>query len=124
MIIGTGIDIIEVDRVAEKVAKGNGFLEQVFSKREIEWCEARANKNQNYAARFAAKEAFLKATGKGMLLGLKLNEIEIANDADGKPEIVLTGGFKQIASEKGWNKIHLSMSHLQAMACAVVILES
>jgi holo-[acyl-carrier protein] synthase len=122
MILGTGIDIIEVDRVREKVSK-QGFREKVFSVNEIAFCEGRADKDQNYAARFAAKEAFLKATGKGLTLGHDLYLIEVVSDAIGKPEIALHGKFKQLASENSWNKIHLSLSHVQQMACAVVILE-
>jgi holo-[acyl-carrier protein] synthase len=122
MIIGTGIDIIEVDRVGEKAGR-DGFKNKVFSKSEIDFCEAQADKNQNYAARFAAKEAFLKATGRGLTAGFDLHEIEIVHDANGRPEIKLSGNFKKLALENGWNKIHLSLSHVQAMACAVVIIE-
>lgn len=123
MIIGTGIDIIEVARVAEKIGKGNGFKEKIFSRAEIEFCESKKNKAENYAARFAAKEAFLKATGLGLTLGYELNEIEIVNDTQGKPFVKLRGDFERQATGSGWNKIHLSLSHVQAMACAVVIIE-
>jgi holo-[acyl-carrier protein] synthase len=124
MIVGVGIDIIEVDRVAEKTGKENGFREKVFSAREIVLCEAQANKAQHYAGRFASKEAFLKATGKGLTLGLDLKDIEVIQDELGKPFIELHGNFREEALRNQWNKIHLSISHVQAMACAVVILES
>ncbi len=123
MIAGTGIDIIEVERVYEKVLKNNGFSDKVFSKLEREFCEQSGHPAQHYAARFAAKEAFLKATGKGLLGGHELSEIEVYHIGDGKPEIRLHGNFKQMAIESGWKKIHLSLSHVQAMACAVVIIE-
>ncbi len=123
MIIGTGIDIIEVERVAEKLRKENGFREKLFSADEISFCESKANKNENYAARFAAKEAFLKATGLGLTAGFDLCEIEIASDDLGKPLMKLYGDFQRQAHERGWNKIHVSLSHVQAMACAVVIIE-
>jgi holo-[acyl-carrier protein] synthase len=122
MIIGVGIDMIEVDRVMEKISKNNGFKEKVFSQREIDFCEAN-RKSENYAARFAAKEAFLKATGLGLLLGNDLSKIEIVNDVNGKPSINLDGNFKKEAEQNSWNKIHLSLSHLQQIACAVVIIE-
>lgn len=122
MIFGTGIDIIEVERVAEKIVKRE-FLEKVFSKNEIESCEPLPQKAQHYAARFAAKEAFLKATGKGLALGYDLCDIEIVNGDSGKPEIVLRGNFRQLAVENGWRKFHVSLSHVKAMACAVVIIE-
>jgi holo-[acyl-carrier protein] synthase len=123
MIIGTGIDIIEVARVAAKVRKENGFKSKIFSGAEIAFCESKPNKDENYAARFAAKEAFLKATGLGLTAGFELCEIEIGNDVLGKPFIQLHGNFQRKAAENGWNKIHLSLSHVQAMACAVVIIE-
>lgn len=123
MIIGTGIDIIEVERVEEKLRKGNGFREKVFSPAEIAFCESKVNKYENYAARFAAKEAFLKATGLGLTAGYDLCEVEVESDLLGKPSLRLHGNFHGQAQANGWNKIHLSLSHVQAMACAVVIIE-
>jgi len=123
MILGTGIDIIEVHRVAEKVGKNNGFREKVFSKDEIAYCESGGSREQRYAVRFAVKEAFLKATGGGLTFGYDLNEIEVQNNELGKPFIVLHGKFKTLASQHGWNRIHVSLSHVQAMACAIVIIE-
>jgi holo-[acyl-carrier protein] synthase len=122
MIIGVGIDMIEVDRVMSKVTKDSGFRELVFSKNEIEFCESNL-KAENYAGRFAAKEAFLKATGWGLLMGNNLCDIEIENDEFGKPSIRLTGEFKRKAEENSWDKIHVSISHLKQIACAVVIIE-
>jgi holo-[acyl-carrier protein] synthase len=124
MIIGIGIDMIEVARVGEKVSKENGFRQKVFSERECTFCEPRKDKDQYYASRFAAKEAFLKATGKGLTMGYELHEIEVISDSLGKPGIILHGNFETLARENGWNKIHLSLSHVQAMACAVVIIEA
>jgi holo-[acyl-carrier protein] synthase len=123
MIVGTGIDIIEVQRVAEKISKNNGFKEKVFSPAEIKYCEEVGNRDQSFAARFAAKEAFLKATGSGLTLGYDLFDIEVLGDELGKPTLTLKGSFKQIAEQSGWRKIHVSLSHVQAMACAVVIIE-
>lgn len=122
MIIGVGIDMIEVDRVMSKVKKDNGFRERVFSKYEIEYCESNLQ-SENYAGRFAAKEAFLKATGWGLLLGSNLCDIEIRSDDHGKPSIQLSGEFKEKAALNDWNKIHVSISHLKEIACAVVIIE-
>jgi holo-[acyl-carrier protein] synthase len=123
MILGVGIDMIEVERVIEKIDKNNGFKEKVFSENEITFCESKKNKKENYAARFAAKEAFLKATGLGLMLGHQLSDIEVVNDDYGKPSINLKGDIKLKALENNWNKIHLSLSHLQNTACAVVIIE-
>ena len=123
MIIGTGIDLIENARVAHKIGKNNGFKEKVFSANEIAYCESVTNSTQNFSARFAAKEAFLKATGQGIALGFDLNEIEIIHDEKGKPYIELHGIFKAEAIKKNWNRIHVSLSHVQEMSCAVVIIE-
>jgi len=123
MILGVGIDMIELDRVMEKIDKNNGFKEKVFSENEIAFCESKTNKKENYAARFAAKEAFLKATGLGLMLGNQLSDIEVVNDDRGKPSINLKAEFKIKSIENNWNKIHLSISHLQNIACAVVIIE-
>ena len=122
MIVGIGIDMIEVNRVLEKIEKNNGFKEKIFSLGEIEFCESN-RKAENYAARFAAKEAFLKATGLGLMLGYDLSQIEVVNDSNGKPHINLREDFKIQAEKNGWNIIHLSLSHLQEIACAVVIIE-
>jgi holo-[acyl-carrier protein] synthase len=124
MIIGTGIDIIEVDRVAHRVGSDNGFREFVFSKLEIQYCDSKASPFQHYAARFAAKEAFLKAIGKGWGRGLSLNEIEIFNEDNGRPCLRLTGQTEAELASLGIRVVHLSMSHLKTMATAVVILES
>ncbi|WP_236675957.1 holo-ACP synthase [Chryseolinea lacunae] len=117
------MDMIEVERVLEKVRKPNGFREKIFSPVEIAYCEAQPKPAESYAARFAAKEAFLKATGQGLLLGYELAEIEVVTDENGRPSLNLLGNFKAIARQNNWNKIHLSLSHLQHVACAVVILE-
>ena len=121
--MGVGIDMIEVSRVIEKIDRNHGFKEKVFSEHEVAFCESKKNKNENYAARFAAKEAFLKATGLGLMLGHELSDIEVVNDEHGKPSFHLKGDFKTKGAQHHWNKIHLSLSHLQNMACAVVIIE-
>ena len=123
MIAGLGIDMIEVERVAEKIGKEAGFRELVFSKKEIEYCDSKANKFEHYAARFAAKEAFLKAIGTGWASGTAFNEIEVFNDANGKPGIMLHGQTAITLATMGSKKILLSLSHLKTIASAVVIIE-
>jgi holo-[acyl-carrier protein] synthase len=124
MIVGTGIDMIEVDRVADKISKDNGFLERVFSADEIHYCNQKKNKNEHYAARFAAKEAFLKATGKGLLTGFDLHLIELIPNEDGKPELFLKGVYNEMYRQNNWKKIHVSLTHLNQVACAMVIIEA
>ena len=123
MLSGLGTDLMEVERIAEKINKGSGFRELVFSKAEIAYCESKTNKFENYAARFAAKEAFFKALGTGWLEGTRFNEVEITNDESGKPLLGLLGETKKTLSVWGINKIFVSLSHLNEIALAVVIIE-
>ena len=124
MIAGIGIDMIEVERVAEKIGKNMGFRELVFSAGEISYCEAKTNKYEHYAARFAAKEAFLKAAGTGWMNELNLFEIEIVNDEAGKPAIKLSGNTAQAIESKHFTHISVSLSHLKSVASAIVIIET
>ena len=124
MILGTGIDIIEVERIALRVGKDNGFKEFVFSKDEMSYCDAKAAPFEHYAARFAAKEAFLKAVGRGWDSGLQWNEIEIFNETNGKPALRIKGMTEKMLAPLGIRIIHVSLSHLKSMATAIVILES
>jgi holo-[acyl-carrier protein] synthase len=124
MIIGVGIDIIEVERVAEKIARNNAFRDKVFSSGEVEFCDHASRRAESYAARFAAKEAFLKATGKGLTSGYDLCDIEIVTDQSGRPDLRLHNNFAELAELSGWKKIHVSLSHIKSTACAVVIIES
>jgi holo-[acyl-carrier protein] synthase len=124
MIVGLGIDIIDLDRIQHKVGKENGFKEKVFSPAEIAFCERNVNSVESYAARFAAKEAFLKATGRGLTLGFNLMDIEVLNDEMGKPFIQLRGDFQEFANQNNFTKFHVSLSHTKTAACAVVIIES
>jgi len=123
MIVGVGIDMIEVDRVMDKINRNVAFKEKIFSADEIAFCESKMNQGENYAARFAAKEAFLKATGMGLSLGHNLADIEISADENGKPLVRLKGSFQEQATKNNWTRIHVSLSHLQSIACAVVIIE-
>ncbi len=123
MIAGIGIDIIEVDRIAEKIEKNNGFKELVFSAKEIAYCEEKTHKNEHYAARFAAKEAFFKALGTGWLNGTAFNEVEITNDEHGKPSITLLGETNNVVSSLQIGNISVSLTHIKAMASAFVVIE-
>lgn len=123
MIAGLGTDMIEVERVAVKIAKESGFRELVFSKKEIDYCEAKANKFEHYAARFAAKEAFFKALGTGWLDGTAFNEVEITNDDKGKPVLALLGQTAVTLAAMNFKNIFVSLTHLKNIASAVVIIE-
>jgi holo-[acyl-carrier protein] synthase len=120
---GVGIDMIEVSRVANKIGKESGFREMVFSTAEINYCEPKANKAEHYAARFAAKEAFLKAIGTGWKNGTAFHEIEVRHDQEGSPELHLLGQTAKTLAPMGITRIHISLSHLKTIASAVVIIE-
>ena len=122
MIIGIGTDIVEVKRIDKSIQKSH-FIEKVYSKHEINYCEKKKNSADSYAARFAAKEAFLKALGKGWREGLAFNEIEILNDNFGKPSLNILGKSSIICSKMKIKFIHVSMSHTKNLATATVILE-
>lgn len=123
MIAGVGIDMIEVERIATRVGKGNGFRDLVFSPGEISYCESKTNKMEHYAARFAAKEAFFKALGTGWLNGTAFNEVEIRHDEKGKPMIGLLGNTLATVSAMNFTNISVSLTHLKSMASAIVIIE-
>ncbi|MBQ7704466.1 MAG: holo-ACP synthase [Selenomonadaceae bacterium] len=119
MIFGIGTDIIEIERVRRAVSSEH-FKEKVFTKLEQNYCESRgAQSAASYAARFAAKEAFFKALGTGIFTSL--TEVEILNDAKGKPQIFLHGKAETFTGDK---KISVSLSHCKEYATAFVILEN
>lgn len=124
MIFGIGTDIIEVRRVGDKLARTKRLKEKVFTPREIEYCEARKMSAQHFAARFSAKEAFLKAMGTGWSGGSKFDEIEVVNDALGKPELFVHGKVKEFCEAHGITGMEVSLSHIKDLAQAVVVLET
>jgi holo-[acyl-carrier protein] synthase len=123
MIDGLGIDMVEVDRIAGMISKEAGFKELVFSAGEIGYCETKANKFEHYAARFAAKEAFFKALGTGWAEGTAFSEVEITNDASGRPDLNLLGKTRDKLAPLKIIKILVSLSHIKTIASAVVIIE-
>lgn len=124
MIYGVGIDLVENDRLAKIIAKwGDRFLQRVFCDNEIKYCGKHAQGSINYGARFAAKESFLKALGIGLGMGVKLKEIEVVNDKNGKPDLLLRGEAKKQIEKRRIAKVHLSLTHTKNYATAIVLLE-
>jgi holo-[acyl-carrier protein] synthase len=126
MILGIGTDVVEVERIAQKLTSRPGFVEMVFSEKEIAYCKKQTHTAESFAARFAAKEAFLKALGTGMEATFELSQIEVLNYENGKPYMVISDNLTKILHEKGIGKsfvIHISLSHTKQMATAVVVLE-
>jgi holo-[acyl-carrier protein] synthase len=124
MIYGIGTDIIEVERIRGFIGKGEAFKSRVFTPDEIAYCDSHRDPAPFYAARFSAKEAFVKALGTGFTGGIGFNQIEIYHVELGKPEIRLTGKAEEAATDKGIKHIYVSISHVKDWANAVVILET
>jgi len=124
MIVGMGTDIAEIDRVAAAIRRhGLPFLNRVFTETEIRYCERHKAKDERYAARFAAKEAMMKALGTGWRKGVRWRDIEVRNAASGKPEILLAGEAERHAARLGARHFHVSITHSGNLALAQVILE-
>ena len=102
MIVGTGIDIAEVPRIAEALARfGDRFLHRVFTEGEIRYCDSKANRVERYAARFAAKEAAMKALGTGWNHGVRWRDIEVSRQPGGRPTITFHGKAAEFAAKSG-----------------------
>lgn len=126
MIIGTGIDLCEVDRMEKAIAAqyGRRLVERVFTPLEIAYAESKANKFERYAARFAAKEAGMKALGTGWRGGLTWRDLEVSNLPSGRPTLRLYGKAAEVAATLGVRHISLSLTHTAALAMALVVLEN
>lgn len=125
MIVGTGIDIAEVPRIRQSIERfGGRFLQRVFTEGEIRYCESKANRFERYAARFAAKEAGMKALGTGWNFGVRWRDLEVARKPGGRPTLLLHGKAAEFAAKLGATNIALSLTHTPAQAMAQVILES
>lgn len=122
MIAGLGVDIVEIERMRDAIARRPSFKERVFTDQERWYCEHKSSPETHYALRFAAKEAVLKALGTGFS-GMRFTDVEVVNDKSGKPVAVLTGAAKNRADELGVLEMHLSLSytHTTAVASAVAI---
>jgi holo-[acyl-carrier protein] synthase len=124
MICGIGIDLVENGRLEKIIKKwGIKFLNRVFSSGEIQYCGKHIQSSIHYGARFAAKESFLKALGIGLGRGVKLSDIEVVHDKNGKPVLALCGEAKVQIDKKKITKIHLSLTHTKKYATAIVLLE-
>ena len=124
VILGTGLDLTEVARIRRAIARhGRRFLERVFTPAEIAHVERKANRPEGYAARFAAKEAGMKAIGTGWRRGVRWRDFEVVNLPTGKPTLRLHGQAARIAEGLGGQSISLSLSHTESLGMAIVILE-
>jgi holo-[acyl-carrier protein] synthase len=125
MIVGTGIDIAEVPRIEASIARfGNRFLHRIFTEAEMRYCDSKANRIERYAARFAAKEAAMKAIGTGWNHGVAWRDVEVCRQPGGRPTIAFHGKAAEFAARLGAVHVALSLSHTKEFAIAQVILES
>jgi holo-[acyl-carrier protein] synthase len=122
MIIGIGVDLVKISRIEQAGAGHPGFLERVFTPREQEYCSRQKFPAQHYAARFASKEAVLKAFGTGLSAGMKWTDIEVLHGEGGGPVVNVTGAARDLADLKGVKQIMLSYSHDEGYAVAYAVL--
>lgn len=125
MVLGTGTDIIEIERIEASIGRfGRRFLERIFTPGEIAYCQRKKrHAAESFAARFAAKEAGAKALGTGISRGISWKEIEVRREPGERPTLHLTGRALERATTMGVKRLHLSLTHSQSFALAIVIAE-
>lgn len=123
MVIGIGIDIVFVDDLREQIEGVQNFLQEVFTEEEIATCSGRADPYQCFAARFAAKEAFMKAIGTGWTDDIDFHSISVISDGASVPVLSLNARAQRALKGRGTFSILLSLSHVPQYACAVVVLD-
>jgi holo-[acyl-carrier protein] synthase len=125
MIVGTGIDIAEVPRIRRAIERfGDRFLHRIFTAGEMRYCDSKANRMERYAARFAAKEAAMKALGTGWNYGVRWRDCEVTRLPGGRPTMAFHGVAAEFATRLGVKNAALSISHTAEQAIAQVILEN
>ena len=123
MIIGTGIDLVQIERIEQAMEKwGGAFERRVFTEAELEYCMKQKRPAEHLAARFGAKEAVMKAFGTGLSGGVSWKDAQVVRGSGGRPEVVLSGRLKELAGEMGVSAAHVSFSHDGGFAVAQVIL--
>jgi len=124
MIVGIGVDIVDIRRVRGVLERrGDRFVRRVFTAAEQEYCRAHRDPSPYFAARFAAKEALFKALGTGWAQGVTWLDAEVQRQESGAPRLVITGCARKLADQRGTRRTHVSLSHSEEAAIAVVILE-
>lgn len=125
MILGIGSDLAQVERIRDSIAQyGDRFLKRVYTDRERAYACSKANSAERFAARFAAKEAGMKAIGTGWRRGITWKDFEVVNETSGQPTLRLSGVALQTAAAMGVERISISLTHTAETAFAVVILEN
>lgn len=124
MIYGVGIDIVQISRIEKALQRwGEKFRNRIFTSGEVFYCQKKRNGAANYAGRFAAKEAFVKALGVGMRRGIHWRDIEVARGPLGKPILKVSGRAQEICQKEGIKEILVTLTHDREYSSALVILE-
>ncbi|MDE2927264.1 MAG: holo-ACP synthase [Acidobacteriota bacterium] len=123
MVVGIGLDIVEVDRIAKALRGSKSITERVFTPEEIRYCSQRKNKYQHFAGRFAAKEAALKALGTGWQAGIRWRDVETTAGPMGEPQLTLYGKAAAIFKESKARKSLLTITHATDYAVACVVID-
>jgi len=124
VIVGSGVDLCEVHRIKNAIARyGRRFIERIYTDREIAYAESKANLYERFAARFAAKEAGMKAIGTGWHGGVRWRDFEVINLPSGRPTLQFHGKADEYAQRLGVQNVSLSITHTSVQAMAIVILE-
>jgi holo-[acyl-carrier protein] synthase len=124
MIVGTGVDLAEVPRIRASIERfGARFINRIYTPAEIAYVERKANRFERYAARFAAKEAGMKAIGTGWRHGVRWQDFEVVNQRSGKPTLLFHGVAARVAGKLGVRNVSLSITHTAELGMAHVILE-
>jgi holo-[acyl-carrier protein] synthase len=124
MLIGTGVDLVEVERIAHSIERfGERFLRRVYTENEIAYCTRRRSSAESFAARFAAKEAGAKALGTGISRGVTWKEFQVERLPGGRPTLALLGRAQALATTLGVKNIALSLTHTGTLAMATVMME-
>ncbi|MBI2685111.1 MAG: holo-ACP synthase [Acidobacteria bacterium] len=124
MILGIGSDLAEVPRIrASRERFGERFLRRVYTDAEIRYALSKANADERFAGRFAAKEAGMKALGTGLTSGITWHDFAVSREPSGRPTLALSGVAARIAGALGVQRIHLTITHTAGLALAVVVME-
>jgi holo-[acyl-carrier protein] synthase len=125
VIVGLGLDVAEIDRIEAAITRhGTPFIERLFTPAEVAYCESHKNRYERYAARFAVKEAAMKALGTGWRHGVRWQDIEVIRELSGKPGLRLEGVARAFADRLGVKHITVSITHSGNLALAQVIFEN
>lgn len=125
MIVGSGVDLCEVDRIKKAIERhGRRFIDRIYTSREIAYCDPKANRFERYAARFAAKEAGMKAIGTGFRKGVTWQDFEVGHLPGGRPTLYFHGKAAEFAKALRVRNVALSITHTSVQAMALVILEA